>query len=104
VKLKDDSEEDDKNFSFKDNQRLSQYNKDHTTPVNRKNHHFKKMHINSNNEASGEGDQSSEGKVSGEDRVQKIRHATYPQNQDGMYSSLNKSSRIGSMKGKYFIL
>jgi hypothetical protein len=104
VNLKDDSEEEGKNFSFKDNQRLSQSNKVLTTPENRRNHHFKKIHIKSNNEASGEGDQSSEGNVPGEERVQEIRLATYPQNQDVVYSSPNKSSRVGNMKSKYFII
>ena len=103
VNLKDDSEEEGKNFSFKDNQRLSQSNKVHTSPVNRRNRHLRKMHIKGNNEASGEGDQSSEGNVPGEDRVQQIRLATYSQNQDVMYSSPNKSSRVGSMKRKYLI-
>lgn len=101
VERDDDLEREEKNFSFKDKQRNSQFDKYRSTPEDRKKHHFKSIDVTDNeNELAGEGDQSSEGKVSGEDRVQKIRLATYPLSQDVMFSSSNKSSHRGTIKGK----
>lgn len=101
VELKDDLEREERNFSFKDKQRNSQFDKYRSTPEDRKKHYLGSIDVTDNeNELAGEGDKSSEGKVSGEDRVQKIRLATYPQSQDVMYSSSNKSSHRGNIKGK----